>query len=52
MDQELTMKKIKHKFIRMKDREHGFDHTEGAFDTPEVKKVFADIAAFLKEHHH
>lgn len=50
MDRELRLKKIKHKFIRMKDREHGFEHGEGAFDTPEVKKVFADIAAFLKEH--
>jgi dipeptidyl aminopeptidase/acylaminoacyl peptidase len=50
MDQELTSKKIKHKFIRMENYGHGFDNKEGAFDTPDVKKVFADIQAFLKEH--
>jgi dipeptidyl aminopeptidase/acylaminoacyl peptidase len=50
MDQELTSKKIEHQFIRMKNYGHGFDGAEGAFDTPEVKEVFARIAAFLKEH--
>jgi acetyl esterase/lipase len=49
MDQELTLKKIKHKFIKMKGYGHGFENAEGAFHTPEVEKVFADIAAFLKE---
>ena len=50
MGQELMSKKIKHQFIRMKNGVHGFDRVEGAFDRPDVKKVFADIAAFLKEH--
>ena len=47
MDKELTSRKRNHHFIRIKDGEHGFDRS---FDTPEVKKVYADIAAFLKEH--
>lgn len=50
MDHELTLKKIKHKFIRVKNGEHGFEHTEDAFNKPEVKKIFADVVAFLKEH--
>ena len=46
MDQELEAKKIKHKFIEMKGYEHGFDGTSA---DPEVKKVFTEIAAFLKD---
>ena len=49
MDRELTSKNIKHKFIRIKDGQHGFEHAEGAFDTPEVQRLFADVIKFFKE---
>ena len=49
MDQELTLKKIKHNFLRIKDGQHGFEHADGGFDSPKIKKVFADVLAFFKE---
>lgn len=47
MDQELARKGIRHMLIRVKDGPHVFDRAKGAFDTPAVKRIFADISAFL-----
>jgi acetyl esterase/lipase len=47
MDRELTAKKIPHKFIRMKNSEHGFDHANGGLSNPDIKKAFNEVVAFL-----
>lgn len=46
MDQELESKKIKHKFIRLENYEHGFDRSPGLAD-PATKNVFSEVVSFL-----
>lgn len=47
MDRELELKKIKHKFIRMKNYGHVFDLFEGGLSNPDVSKVFNEVIDFL-----
>ena len=47
MDKELELKKIKHKFIIMKNYDHVFDLRQGGLSNPDIYKVFNEVIAFL-----
>jgi acetyl esterase/lipase len=50
LDNELELKKIKHKFIRMKNYGHVFDLFEGGLSNPDVRKAFNEVIVFLNNH--
>jgi len=50
MDKELTRHGVRHEFIQMKNRGHGFDGGREALRDPEITGVFDRVIAFLKEH--
>ncbi|HTF18241.1 MAG TPA: alpha/beta hydrolase [Chryseolinea sp.] len=47
MDRELTAKNVKHKFIPVRNGEHGFDRATGVSTNPGTQEVFAEVASFL-----
>jgi acetyl esterase/lipase len=47
LDKKLTEKKVRHRFIRMKNYGHLFDIFEGGLSNPDVNKTFTDVIMFL-----
>lgn len=48
MNNELKLKKVDHKFIRVTGSGHVFDVFEGGLSNPNISKVFMEVIAFLK----